>query len=387
MPWKVFHQDNGKYAIHKINEDGSRGEMVPPVYDTAAEAQAQIKKLFTTQHDFHTERVVDQFVSTHPGEPYRLLPFGPIKRARGGPAREITPESAAKFRLPHFKPPVKLGSHEDNTPAGGHIVGLEVRTDGLYAIPEWNDRGHQTVSDGSYRYHSPEIIWDEGAVENATTGEWINGPLIVGDALLHTPALGDATALYTSQISHGGNTMTDETISVPKTLMEQLAALFKPAVAKVDETVPVTVDEYSAIKSEAEKLRAELDQYHAQKAHETAVAKYSAYLQSDRFGQEFTGNASGNAAEMLASMSTEQADWILERLAAMAARIDYSKLSAIGTDSSHAAGDPRQAFAAAIDAKMTANKMSYQDAYTLVKNEAPDLFRAYHAYVPKTKGE
>ena len=80
--------------------------------------------------------VNDKFVAVSPGEPYRLFPFGPI--FKGGQRRDITPEFASKFKLPHFKPPIKLGSHDETTPAGGHIVGLEVRADGLYALTEMN---------------------------------------------------------------------------------------------------------------------------------------------------------------------------------------------------------------------------------------------------------
>src|SRR5512146_469153 len=94
--------------------------------------------------------LIDQYVSTRPGEPYRLLPFGRI--VKNGTARDITRELAGKFRLPHFKPPIKLGSHEETTPAGGHIIGLQVRDDGLYAVPEMTDKGAKSLDEGDYKY-------------------------------------------------------------------------------------------------------------------------------------------------------------------------------------------------------------------------------------------
>ena len=136
----------------------------------------------------------EEYVSVSLGEPFRLLPFG--KLVKGGKVREITAELANRFRLPHFKPPIKLGSHKDETPAGGFIVGLEVRNDGLYGIPQVTEKGQKAFDEGDYRYHSPEIIWEGNGYEDPQTGETIEGPLIVGDALLHTPHLGERAAMY-----------------------------------------------------------------------------------------------------------------------------------------------------------------------------------------------
>lgn len=141
-----------------------------------------------------TTFVIDRLLATSPGEPYRLLPFGEIHKA--GVTINFTREYAAKFRLPHFKPPILLGSHTETTPAGGHIVGLEVRKDGLYAVPEFNEKGLQALRDGAYRYHSPEVLWEGRGFEDPGTGATIEGPIIVGDALLHAPHMGEATALY-----------------------------------------------------------------------------------------------------------------------------------------------------------------------------------------------
>ena len=153
--------------------------------------------------DNKSDYLIDVFATVKPGVAYRLFPFGVI--VKNGVKREITPEYARRFRLPHFKPPIKLGSHADTTPAGGFIVGLEVRDDGLYAIPEHTEQGAAVLADGSYRYHSPEVIWEGGGLENPADGEEIAGPLIVGDALLHTPHLGEAAALYNVEPMHGGD--------------------------------------------------------------------------------------------------------------------------------------------------------------------------------------
>jgi len=64
--------------------------------------------------------LVEEYVALRPGDPFRLFPFG--KLVKGGKEIEITPELARRFKLPHFKPPIKLGSHNEETPAGGHIT-------------------------------------------------------------------------------------------------------------------------------------------------------------------------------------------------------------------------------------------------------------------------
>src|SRR5512139_4007279 len=161
-----------------------------------------------------TTYLIDNYVTTNQGPAYRLFPFGVIYK--NGKRREITPEYAAQFKLPHFRPAVKLGSHEDTTPAGGFIVALEVRDDGLYAVPEWNEKGETAMQDGAYRYHSPEVLWDDGAIENPADGSLITGPLILGDALLHMPHLGEATALYSIEPITEEQKM--ENVTVPASL-------------------------------------------------------------------------------------------------------------------------------------------------------------------------
>jgi len=147
----------------------------------------------------------DNYLTIQPGEPFRLLPVG--KLVKDGKVRTLTRELLAKFKLPHFKPAIKLGSHADETRAGGHITGLEVRDDGLYAIPEFTDEGRAALERGDYRYHSPEIIWD-GAFEDPETGADIDGPLVVGTAMLHMPHLGERASLYSVEIIEGDETMT-----------------------------------------------------------------------------------------------------------------------------------------------------------------------------------
>ena len=265
--------------------------------------------------------LIDEYIAVQPGEPYRLFPFGRL--VKNGKVRDITPEYARTFRLPHFRPPIKLGSHKETTPAGGFITGLEVREDGLYANVEWNDKGDQAVKDGAYRYQSPEVIWDDSGLEDPKTGEMIPGPMILGDALLHTPHLGEDAALYTieqimpvPQAKGDDDVMADE-LEEKKGVINRLTAWLFPRPAEPEEPEPQpTVEELEAAKAEATRLeaeakqkQAELDKLQAEQAHKERVDSFAAQVKE--FGIE------DKAGEMLAALSDEAAGWFITQFSAL----------------------------------------------------------------------
>lgn len=159
-----------------------------------------------------------EFVVVKPGEAYRLFPFGTI--FKNGKKIIIDAAYALRFKLPHFSPAIKLGSHKPETAAGGFITQLEVREDGLYAIPEYNEEGLDALEKGKFRYHSPEVIWEENFLEDPTSGDLVEGPFIIGDALLHTPHLGGASALYSMEEIE--MTEQNETVQVPVSFLDKL---------------------------------------------------------------------------------------------------------------------------------------------------------------------
>src|SRR5574342_495432 len=142
MPYTINQNSAGEYCLYK--KDG--GALVPgSCHADRAMTERMLRAMLANEH-METTLLIDDYVATRPGQPYRLFPFGKI--VKNGKTREITPEFASQFKLPHFKPAIKLGSHEDTTPAGGHIIGLEVRDDGLYDVPELNEKGEQALADG-----------------------------------------------------------------------------------------------------------------------------------------------------------------------------------------------------------------------------------------------
>lgn len=313
----------------------------------------------------NSELMLDNLVSVAPGEPYRLLPFG--KYIKGGKVRDVTPEIAARFRLPHFRPPVKLGSHDDTTPAGGTIARLEVREDGLYAVPELTEKGARAIADGDYRYHSPEVIW-EGGVEDPNTGEMITAPLIVGDALLHTPHLGESVAMYCYETLGKDETM--ETVEIPKTFWEKLTAWWdKSMVTQEPEPVQIVqdVEALNAAIAERDALAAKLAEIEAMKAHTERVEKMRAAIVET--------NAEPNA-EMLASMTDEQAEWVMVQLKALSAQVEANdKLTQeIGSEGTNDLSGA-ELLDATIKRYAAEHGVFYQDALIAVRKEHPELFK------------
>jgi hypothetical protein len=320
--------------------------------------------------------LIDQFLTTKIGDPFRLFPFGALYR--GGSKRQLTAEYARLFKLPHFKPPIKRGSHRDETPAAGHLVGLEVRDDGLYGIPEWNDEGLGALARGEYRYHSPEVIW-EGWVEDAVTGEQITGPLIVGVALLHNPALGEAAALY--RVDTGDRSMS-ENYEVPAGLWARFNAWLDRATAAVSEpepepepapVAPAVPEDYEALKAQAaelEQYRAQVEQLKAEQARAARVAHFAAALAD---APALAGDA--EAHEILAGLADDVAERVLGKFRALAAQIDESNL----TEDVGAAGSPEggpDAYAVLQEAiKAQVDKgLTYNAAIAAVAKEQPALF-------------
>lgn len=303
------------------------------------------------------------FVATHPGEPYRFLPLRNI--FKNGEAIDAA-KLAEHFRLPHFKPPIKIGTHDDTAPAAGHIVALEVRGDWLYAVPEWTDKGVELLRDGAYRYHSPEIIW-EGGLENPFDGSIIPAPLVVGDALLHTPHLGDEVALY---IAEGVEKMTNETISVPASLWDKFTAWFdarlKGAEEPRHETPAVDVAQYEAAQRERDEYRAKLAQIEAEAQRRERVEKYSAQLRETK--------ADASLAELLADVPEETAAKIMEQFRALSAQINESALLDEKGKEGAEQTDPKAVFNALVLERAATAKIPYNTAFDIVKNENPELF-------------
>jgi hypothetical protein len=329
----------------------------------------------------------EHFVSTQPGEPYRLLPFGRI--GRPGLDKDITPEFAKLFKLPHFKPPIKLGSHEEETPAGGHIIRLEVRDDGLYAVPELNESGTNSLGKGEYRYHSPEIIWEDEGIFDAQ-GNFIQGPLILGDAFLHTPHLGEAAALYGTQVYHIENSdlakeaPLSEEKNMDLTLFEKVFGSRISHLEAEKETLTEQVTELTAAKADLEtkveeiaaerdKAISKLEAIEADKAKAEKEAAVRESLGEVEFDEE--------TVTMLSGLEDEQRDKLIVKFKALHEQAKQGDIEQELGSEGGGIKDPAQAFNLAVTAKMKDAKVGFTDALEMVKAESPDLYTAYNDHL------
>ena len=333
--------------------------------------------------DMESIFAIDNFVNVREGEPFRLLPFGPL--VKGGDKREITPEMAQKFRLPHYKPAIKIGSHKQEAPAAGHIRQLFIGEDGLYALPEFTDKGMKVVQEGDYKYQSPEIVW-EGGMEDPKTGDMIEAPLIVGAALLHDPHLGEDAALYQAEglddTHRQKETNMSETVEVPKTFWDSVVTFFQAPEKDTEEVQPekdapeVDIEKFEAIKSERDEYQAKLDEMEAQAEREQLMSDIRGEFDTDEYGAAFQEMPeSDETIEMLVGMDEEQREWVLTQFRAMSKQIDESALtgeegtSGEGVD----ADNPREKLNAVVEAKAKEESISYNEALSIVSNEQPEL--------------
>ena len=304
----------------------------------------------------------------------RVFPFGRV--VKDGVERLITPELAARFRLPHFRPPLKLGSHREDAKGGGLIVGLEVGEDGLYEIVETNDNGNEAIEERHFGFQSPEVIWEDGYLEHPETGEPIYGPLIVGDALLHTPHLGEAAALYSVEpiTDKEGVHMTD-TVAVPNSLWEKLMARFDPPEIE-QEPAPepqVPTEDYAAelqqARGEVDTYKAELDALKADNERQVRITHFAAELPDE--GEE--------VHELLAGLDQDRADAIATRLKALYAQIEQNPDQDVGGagDPDEQGVDPVQALHQSVLAYASEHEVSYPAAFTAVTTTNPDLVASY----------
>ncbi len=310
----------------------------------------------------------EQYATVKPGEPFRLFKWGNIYK--GGKKRTVSKDKP--FHLPHFKPPIKLGSHREETPAGGFLTGLEVRDDGVWAVPEFTEQGLKAWEQGDYRYHSPEVIWEGGYIENPETGDKIEGPLIVGVALTHTPHLGESTALYTYQEQ---NDMSEQLETVPVSVFEKFMALF----AKKDEPelepeeTPEIPEEFTLAVQERDEYKARIEQMEAEQAEQELFAAVRSEFETEEYGAAFSQMAD-EAVEKLAKLDEDTRVWIIEKFKALSAQVAEEEVltKEIGEDV-----QVQTDFNAAVLEYAKEHDMPYQEAVKVVAKEMPELFAAY----------
>ena len=306
----------------------------------------------------------------------RLFPFGKVYK--GENVYDITPEMASRFHLPHFKPPLKLGSHKEETASGGSFVSLEVGSDGLYGLVSLTDEGRSAFTRKSYRYHSPEVIWPGGGIQDPKTGEMIKGPLLVGAALLHSPHLGEEAALYSveepKQVNKGAKIM--EMTQVPTSWLERLLDRFTPGEQpepvkpeKEQKAVVPNVDEFTARLQEKENaieaLNAQIAQMQAAQERQTRVEHFATELADE----------TEEIHVLLAELPEEAANALVTRFKALRAEIKLDPgqtAGARGADEEPMSSEDN--LDKIIQEYAAENKVFYHVAFEAVRAQRPELF-------------
>lgn len=319
-----------------------------------------------------------EFVTLMPGEAIRLFPFGDV--VKDGVTRTITPEYARTFKLPHWDPAVKLGSHKDETPAGAFINKLDVRDDGLYGLIDVTDKGAKAIAEGDYRYQSPEVIWEDGFIEDSKGGK-IQGPLIVGHALLHNPHLGERAALFQSKVQSEPmeKNMTNQkaVLEVPDSFWDKLGAMVKRDPKPEGDPEPKP-DEFAAVTKERDDLKSEVEDMKAKDAKKEQMAAIKAEFDTDKFGFSFIElGKTEEATDMLARMDEDVRDWVLTNFKAMSSQIKESGLFDEKGHDLESDGSPAQAFNAVVKAIEIEKDITYLKALEIAKVQNADLYKAY----------
>jgi hypothetical protein len=228
-------------------------------------------------------------------------------------------------------------------------------------------------------------------MENPTNGDKIEGPMIVGDAFLHTPHLGQAAALYTSEAVRGTLLpATDKEQTKPKDYevtsnmdnkIEQAIDKFTAWLERqpADETAPV--DEFAAVQAERDNLKIELEAIQAAKAKAEKYTAIKAEFDTDQFGAAFAEYATDtDAIEVLADMTDEQREWVIKELRAKSAQINEGALlEEVGADVEGVSdGEPTAQLDAAVKKIMKEENVNYGAALEIAKTKHADLFSAIY---------
>ena len=128
-------------------------------------------------------------------------------------------------------------------------------------------------------------------------------------------------------------------------------------------TASPEVEKLAAIQAERDELAAKLAQVEAQQAQAARVAHYTA---------ELSGLPVSGGGEMLATMTDEQAAWVVQQFAALGAQITANDALTRAIGSDKPAPQSPDEF---IKAYAAERGISYVEAFEIVRRERPEIFK------------
>lgn len=310
----------------------------------------------------------DHYVTVTPGDPIKLFPIKSIFKN----GVERTADLVRSLKLPHFKPVIKRGSHAEDAPALGYITNLFESDGWLMGETEWTPKGLAEMEEGTFRYLSPEVIWD-GEMEDSSTGDWLSGPLLVGAAALHMPALGAAASFYTVETTEVDMTEHDEKVSVGA--LEKIKELFgapKQEPKEQDPPAPQvdgSVEKYEAAQQEIELLQAQIAEFMAQDEKGQRVDHFAAEFKD---AEAVAGDK--ELHELLAGIDEDVAEKLVVKFKALSAQINESNLTGAVGRNHQQDEDPQTALYSAIEELANEKEIPFHEAANMIARTRPELF-------------
>jgi phage I-like protein len=338
-----------------------------------------------------------QFVERYASQDgwFRIFPIGTFSRL--GRTVELTREKLAnmvrnfKNGLPGFRVPIKR-THDDATGKFGDVVDLELRTDGLYARPEWLPSGEQMLAEGSFQYLSPEVLWGPTDYD----GQQGVTDLLMGIAALNDPFFPEA-ALYCAadyalspldcalsppdgagEAHQGkeGDTLDEKQLKNAFTAwLQDLFGSREPGGrGPQSEAFQAMAARAEQAEREAAALRAQAAQAEAERRHQARVERFGAALEVERYA------ALAGVPELLAAVEDDElAGRLAGQFRALAAQVRESELfGEIGQPTPHdLPDDPVGRYMALAASYAAEHGVDITEAYAAVDALHPDVYEAY----------
>ena len=197
MPYKIV-MDGDKHCV--VNKQTGKKMGCHP---THPEAMKQMQAIMAKE-SMSSLAWIDPFKYIS-GKPFRIFPIGEFKR--GERTIDLTKERLSEMKVnyeadrPRWKAPIYAGHPTDvqpDPPKLGNVASLELKDDGLYAVPEYSEKGKELVDEESYQYVSPGILWKlSGASYTDEQGNEFDN-VLDHVALTNRPFFGSRTAIFSS---------------------------------------------------------------------------------------------------------------------------------------------------------------------------------------------
>jgi hypothetical protein len=196
--------------------------------------------------------------------------------------------------------------------------------------------------------------------------------LILGDALLHMPHLGEAAKLYSVEITQGDKPM-NENVSVPSNLWEAFTAFLLKKQETVEVIKEVIPEDYAAAKQERDEFKTKIETQEREAARKMLVDKYEGELKETK--------ADPSLADLFADMPEEKAGMLIRQLKALSEQIKETNLTEEkGKESAGSPdADPKAEFNTVVLSIAKDKGIPYTAAFEVVKVTHADLFKAAFA--------